>query len=741
MSVVRLTQCMIVKNEEENIRRALSWGKGIMYEQIVVDTGSTDRTIEIAEEMGAKVFHYAWKDDFSAAKNFAIDQASGNWIAFLDADEYFTEQDAAKILPLLERLEKNYPPQTRPMGIRTALVNFNDKGETGSVGAQDRIFCNRPDLRYHKRIHEVLHLTDESPVRLFDATDKMTIYHTGYTTEVYKKTKKMSRNIALLMKEVTENPEDYNAWSYLGDSYFADGRLEEAEKAYYHVIDHINEQLIEERKDLAFCNLLKIKFLSKSQQIDEIIDIYSRYIRNNGVSPDADYWVGRWMFENGELQDGISSFETALKKLEMYQKYGTLDITAALSYVYRKLFESYQELNRPSKTVKYGILSLRLDLYNEEVLKGVLELFQGEPGEKETAAATFQFLGRMYQFTSLKDKLFLIKVSKLVPFPALEKKVYEQLTLEEQEFLKKKEHSDSQWTEAELEREFPEVSCRNQMDWEFLAFIKKLQGVTEEELISEFLTAFDEMRNEYKEAGKNYIQCFKRYPQWGVFEPDEKQYDGLLKRTGFLCANLDRIVKLYQCLGDYQSKRVLLSILKSWIVLDTDSLRGVRRGRMDYYDLDLLPSGVGQVFADAQASGGEGICGYIKAYGEKYKKIYAYEAAGEKFQMLRETAGDREKLVLSQKNPALDSEKLDMLIEEAVDFLRIDGGGETMQILLGAEKHIKEDKPALLVSLCYDYKDLAEIPETVMKLNSDYKIYLRYFGGDLLPTDFMLYAV
>ena len=90
----RLSQCMIVKDEEDNIRRALSWGQAIMWEQIVVDTGSTDRTIEIAQEMGAKVFHFEWCDDFSAAKNYAIEQASGDWIAFLDADEYMQEADA-----------------------------------------------------------------------------------------------------------------------------------------------------------------------------------------------------------------------------------------------------------------------------------------------------------------------------------------------------------------------------------------------------------------------------------------------------------------------------------------------------------------------------------------------------------------------------------------------------------------------------------------------------------------------
>ena len=91
---------MIVKNEEKNIRQALSWGKGIVSEQIVVDTGSTDRTVDIAQEMGAKVYHFQWIDDFAAAKNFAISKARYEWIALLDADEYMTSKDAKNFLAM-----------------------------------------------------------------------------------------------------------------------------------------------------------------------------------------------------------------------------------------------------------------------------------------------------------------------------------------------------------------------------------------------------------------------------------------------------------------------------------------------------------------------------------------------------------------------------------------------------------------------------------------------------------------
>ena len=106
-SKARISQCMIVKNEEDKIEKALSWGKGIVSEQIVVDTGSTDRTVEIAEAMGAKIYHFEWIDDFSAARNFAISKAKYEWIAFLDADEYFLEEDARKLLYYVQRLQNN----------------------------------------------------------------------------------------------------------------------------------------------------------------------------------------------------------------------------------------------------------------------------------------------------------------------------------------------------------------------------------------------------------------------------------------------------------------------------------------------------------------------------------------------------------------------------------------------------------------------------------------------------------
>ncbi len=128
---IRLSQCMIVKNEEKNIERALSWGKSFIWEQIVVDTGSTDRTVEIARRLGAKVYHFEWIDDFAAAKNYAVSQAQGDWIVFLDADEYFLEEDAKRLVPLLEKLEG-----TKYNALVTRWVQVEGSEELSSGGPQ-----------------------------------------------------------------------------------------------------------------------------------------------------------------------------------------------------------------------------------------------------------------------------------------------------------------------------------------------------------------------------------------------------------------------------------------------------------------------------------------------------------------------------------------------------------------------------------------------------------------------------
>lgn len=236
-SGISLSQVLIVKNEEENIWRALSWAKPIASEQIVVDTGSTDRTAEIAERMGARVYHFDWCDDFSAARNFALDKAKGVWIAFLDADEYLSEEDVKKLPSLLQTMELAAKDV-----LYSAFVNLESDGKVISTTTKARIFRNDPMLRYQGRVHEALVNRHGEPLRVLDASGELMILHTGYSAAAAKKKELSRRNVHLINQELKENPENSEMYGYLGDEYLNNQDFESAEQAYTRSIHFMEEK-------------------------------------------------------------------------------------------------------------------------------------------------------------------------------------------------------------------------------------------------------------------------------------------------------------------------------------------------------------------------------------------------------------------------------------------------------------------------------------------------------------------
>ena len=221
---MKLSACVITKNEEENIGTWLTSMKKIADEMIVVDTGSTDRTVEMAKEAGARVFHHAWQNDFAAAKNCALEKAKGDWILFLDADEYFSPQTIAKVRLLLLEVEKS----TKPIvGVICRLVNIDkDQGNrfTGAI-FQLRIFRNSPDLRYEGKIHEHVVDAHRAEHEMF-VTPELVIFHTGYSQHIVRK--KLERNLEFLrQKEEAEGESVDDALHYM-DCYYGLGDFAKA---------------------------------------------------------------------------------------------------------------------------------------------------------------------------------------------------------------------------------------------------------------------------------------------------------------------------------------------------------------------------------------------------------------------------------------------------------------------------------------------------------------------------------
>ena len=218
-----ISACVITKNEEKNIPRWLECARKLADEMIVVDTGSTDQTVPLALAAGASVFSFSWQDDFSAAKNFAISKAKGEWIAFLDADEYFMDEDIPKVKAHTMR---NIPENV--LGFVCPLINIDaDKGnKIINKGLQIRIFKHRPDVMYHGKLHEMLVTFG----RTMDAelVDDFSLYHTGYSSSVVRN--KLFRNMGIILAEQKRRGEIWSDAFYLADCYYGLKMYDEAIK-------------------------------------------------------------------------------------------------------------------------------------------------------------------------------------------------------------------------------------------------------------------------------------------------------------------------------------------------------------------------------------------------------------------------------------------------------------------------------------------------------------------------------
>ena len=426
-----LSQCMIVKNEEKNIRRALSWGKDIMFEQIVVDTGSTDRTVDIAREMGATVYDFKWIDDFSAAKNFAIDKAKGSWIAFLDADEYVVPEQVPKILPFLRKLEN-----TDYNMVLTNWLQLDDDDMVHSGGTQCRIFRNLPEIRYKRKIHEDLHV--KGGERCFaDGRETFAIMHKSYFLKENQNDAKSRRNLPIILKELEENPDDYDMMGYLGDAYQSSGEADEAEKWYRKAISLFPDVLnpFDQRSAQTYWTLMYMLMPDSSEKLEEI---YKEAHRKLPYDADFDYILGRHYMNKGRYDKAVEHLEQAISIVEEHGNVNRSMLTSGnLKQVWQYLTMCYYKKRDLSACVSSAAAILKEDPYMMGTLRVLLAAFRDEfrkNGEPKTDEA-FTFLQRIYDMEKQKDRMFLLRAVLTECYDELAEKLRAEIPAEEVEIL------------------------------------------------------------------------------------------------------------------------------------------------------------------------------------------------------------------------------------------------------------------------------------------------------------------
>ena len=295
-----VSACMMVKNEEELLRPCLKSIKDVVDEIIVVDTGSTDRTVEIAKSFGAKVYHHAWENDFSKHRNQSIGYASSDWILILDADETVVQWDP-NVATIISNMKID--------SVFVKVENIYGKGEGVAWHNSIRLFRNNKRIRYKGRVHNELNGCNNS------APSVIIIYHKGYFLDSDKEEEKYLRTRTLLEQEIEADPDNpkfhhYLAVAYLGRHLY-DTALEECKKA----LDLASRQKQDEVLYL-WTRFVGAVCCLNTNRLGEAEKLCVQAIKTNPMHLDSHYVLSSLYYSQGKVQRFLDQSDKYLSLLK-----------------------------------------------------------------------------------------------------------------------------------------------------------------------------------------------------------------------------------------------------------------------------------------------------------------------------------------------------------------------------------------------------------------------------------------
>ncbi|MDR2569615.1 MAG: glycosyltransferase [Oscillospiraceae bacterium] len=295
-----ISLAMIVKDEERFIAAAVNSVKTVLglCDLVVVDTGSTDKTKEIATKCGARVFDFTWIDDFSAARNYAAKKAKHDWILFLDADEEIVDADMDELAAFLEN--------TQAVGA-IMMTEMSDNTRNPLSRLYNKRFYNLTGS-----IHEQI-----TPVESHDNMLKKTIrqvpvtfIHHGYLPEVSIAKNKHKRNVGMLEKALTDTPDDPYLLYCLGKTYFNnDSDLQKACFYFDKAISFIDDF----RLDYAYRAVECYGYaLLKTAQYDKALTFMEQFIGVYDKKASFRFLCAHILQNNALFQEAVEMYESCI---------------------------------------------------------------------------------------------------------------------------------------------------------------------------------------------------------------------------------------------------------------------------------------------------------------------------------------------------------------------------------------------------------------------------------------------
>lgn len=403
---------MIVKNEEENIANCLDKALEIVDEVIVVDTGSTDKTMEIlidnyGNNEKVKIVEYEWEEDFSKARNKSLEYATGDWILVLDADErIFADRNVLE----------DFLTNNKAQAYRIPIYNIFDKNSFTVSASIIRLFKNN-NPKYKGAIHEQLEI--DGVLYEGEVLDEniCKLYHYGYSSNVIRKKNKSKRNMNIIKEEIKKNPKDPFNWYNKGVTEMIEGNYDTALDDFIKAHKLTNNIRRAYHNDLLIRMIQCMMLLKNYKQAAKFIEDISKDIYMSTM-PDIYYYLGICYVNLEKYDYAIESFQKAIEVGEYREgisKYGVGSFLSLIEWAKvlelknerRLAIEKYKEAVFNKNNVnKLGLNDLKR-LLNHENMLDELENLEAIINGKERIIHNYQEFNKLGNELKEKIQLFI----------------------------------------------------------------------------------------------------------------------------------------------------------------------------------------------------------------------------------------------------------------------------------------------------------------------------------------------
>ncbi|TVX96100.1 tetratricopeptide repeat-containing glycosyltransferase family 2 protein [Cohnella terricola] len=394
-----ISLCMIVRDEEKLLSRCLESVQSLVDEIIIVDTGSVDRTKEIALRYTDRVYDFEWTNDFSAARNESIRYATGKWILVLDADEYVQKLDEHKLRHFLTDYHLS-----GPTGFILNIMNFTGSGfdETQMIKSTGvRLFSNSFGISYAQPIHEQL-ISNQDELRLVSLS--LSVFHSGYTNDIVKEKNKSQRNRSILDHlSIDENP--YHQF-VLGNEQAAAGELAAALNNYRSAYENCSPD------DTWYDHLLD-RLIALELQTGQYHLAYSYILTGLRLKPDqTDYhcYYGKLLDALGFWNAAIEQFKTCIELADIAERkglpYSIVHPSFGRIVPHQMLGNIYRKKGDMQSAIQHWAMALKMQPKNYEILQSLIDLLLIYDSGKQTE----KVLEMLYPSSTPLNSVLLFKM-------------------------------------------------------------------------------------------------------------------------------------------------------------------------------------------------------------------------------------------------------------------------------------------------------------------------------------------